>query len=145
MGADEGSSPLGKAYRPLASDRAAHSAPHTKRVDNTRTPSGAHTHMGSSPSTQVVSHSFTRARQHSAQHQRARHELLSVRGRSVVVFRSVVAEKSRCFALPSSSPAPLRRGREAEGHGLPAVHSGPLHSRDLLPRLSPRGCARMHV
>ena len=35
---------------------------------------------------------FTRARQHSAQHQRARHELLSVRGRSVVVFRSVVAE-----------------------------------------------------
>ena len=47
-----------RAYRPLASDRAAHSAPRTKRVDNTRTPSGAHTHMGSSPSTQVVSHSF---------------------------------------------------------------------------------------
>ena len=58
VGADEGSSPLGKAsraYRPLASDRAAHSAPHTKRVDNTRTLSGAHAQMGSSPSTQVVS------------------------------------------------------------------------------------------
>ena len=57
MGADEGSSPLGKAsraYRPLASDRASHSAPHTKRWLTHRHRAGAHTHMGSSPSTHTV-------------------------------------------------------------------------------------------
>ena len=84
VGADEGSSPLGKAsraYRPLASDRAAHSAPHTKRVDNTRTLSGAHTPMGSSPSTQVVSR--TKHAQHRAQRRatRVRRERLLVRSR----------------------------------------------------------------
>ena len=84
VGADEGSSPLGKAsraYRPLASDRAAHSTPHTKRVDNTRTPSGAHAQMGSSPSTQVVSR--TKHAQHRAQRRatRVRSERLLVRSR----------------------------------------------------------------
>ena len=47
MGADEGSSPLGKAsraYRPLASDRAAHSAAHTKKGgQHTDTERRAHT------------------------------------------------------------------------------------------------------
>ena len=84
VGADEGSSPLGKAsraYRPLASERAAHSAPHTKRVDNTRTLSGAHTQMGSSPGTLVVSR--TKHAQHRAQRRatRVRRERLLVRSR----------------------------------------------------------------
>ena len=49
---------------------------------------------------------FTRARQHSAQHQRARHGLLCVRGRTVVVFRSVAQGRTGvCSSFLSPPPS----------------------------------------
>ena len=57
VGECEGSSPLGKASRacrPLASDRASHSAPHTKKVVTLRhedTQHHAYTHKGTKPCT----------------------------------------------------------------------------------------------
>ena len=72
---------------------------------------------------------FTRARQHSAQHQRARHELLCVRGRSVVVFRS------GCQVSVGFCPLVQRRSRRAwTTTGLSSLPSPTptLVSQDLL-------------
>ena len=59
---------------------------------------------------------FTRARQHSAQHQRARHELLSVRGRSVVVFRSASASPTSSLVSSARVVRPSSRVAVTRDH-----------------------------
>ena len=59
---------------------------------------------------------FTRARQHSAQHRRARHELLCVRGRSVVVFRSASASPTSSLVSSARVVRPSSRVAVTRDH-----------------------------
>ena len=120
-------SPLGKSVaraesRTRSESATTRSVPSAKRVTAHQTDTAALPHVR--VRTLPVSHSFTRARQHSAQHKRARHETLHMCGRRRLSLVLVVAGQARFFPFRSSSSASSLGRREHEDHGLPPSTSG---------------------
>ena len=111
-GADEGSSPLGKAskaYRPLASDGASHSAPHTKRWSqwDTETRSTARTRTRAQALHALTfTHSITYSLTHSPSHSHSLTHWWSVGGKRVFFSLSFLRACLPAYLSMAQTPQP---------------------------------------